>query len=127
MPAYGISLLLAWGLVVNRCVVNRRDVNRLRLILVLFLLAAAVCVSTIPRPDLPETAFNEADAPVNLAPPFLPRIQAVSPSVTPVAVLPVLPNHNQGFVVRGVVVQEPVTPKQRHPRSFQDLLCTFLI
>jgi hypothetical protein len=107
--------------------VNRRDVNRLRLIWVLFLLSAAVCVSTIPRPDLPETPFNEADAPVNLAPPVLPRIQAISPSVTPVAVLPVLPNHSQGFVVRGVVLDQPVTSKQRHPRSFQDLLCTFLI
>jgi hypothetical protein len=100
---------------------------RLRLTLVLFLLAAAVCVSVVPRPDLPETAFNEADTPVNLAPPVRPRIQIISPAVNPIAVLPALSNHCPGCFVSGVVIQAAVTLRQRHPRSFQDLLCTFLI
>ncbi|MGB0104151.1 MAG: hypothetical protein WBP51_08100 [Candidatus Sulfotelmatobacter sp.] len=100
---------------------------RFRLALVLFLLAAAVCVSVIPRPDLPETAFNEADTPVNLAPPVRPRIQVISPAINPIAVLPALSNRCPGCFVDGVVFQPAVTLRQRHPRSFQDLLCTFLI
>ncbi|MFY9683913.1 MAG: hypothetical protein WA416_08500 [Candidatus Sulfotelmatobacter sp.] len=81
----------------------------------------------MPRPDLPETAFNEADAPVNLAPPVRPRIQVISPTVNPIAVLPALSNQCPGCFVHGVVSQPAVTLRQRHPRSFQDLLCTFLI
>jgi hypothetical protein len=95
--------------------------------LVLVLLGAAVGVSTVPRPDLPETPFNEADAPVNLAPPVFPRIQAVSAAANPIAVLPAWPNHCSVCLVSAKVLEPAVTPKQRHPRSFQDLLCTFLI
>ena len=100
---------------------------RLRLTLVFFLLAAAVCVSVVPRPDLPETAFNEADAPVNLAPPVRPRIQIISPAVNPIAVLPAMSHQCLSCFVPGVAPQPALTLRQRHPRSFQDLLCTFLI
>jgi hypothetical protein len=102
------------------------DVKRLRLALVLFLTAAAVCASVVPRPDLPETAFNEADAPVNLAPPVLPRIQIILPAVNPLAILP-LRNHCADCTVRRLLLEPPVAPSQRHSRSLQDLLCTFLI
>jgi hypothetical protein len=76
---------------------------------------------------LPETPFNEADAPVNLAPPVFPRIQIISAAVNPIAILPALPNHGLVSFVSATVLEPVVTPKQRHPRSFQDLLCTFLI
>jgi hypothetical protein len=105
---------------------ERGDVKRLRLALVLFLTAAAVCASVVPRPDLPETAFNEADAPVNLAPPVLPRIQIILPAVNPLAILP-LRNHCADCTVRRLLLEPPVAPSQRHSRSLQDLLCTFLI
>jgi hypothetical protein len=95
--------------------------------LILFLTAAAICASVLPRPDLPETAFNEADAPVNLAPPVLPRIQIVLPAVNPIAILPPLRSHCTGCTVRRSLLEPVVTPRQRPSRSLQDLLCTLLI
>jgi hypothetical protein len=95
--------------------------------LVLVLLAAAVCVSAVPRPDLPETPFNEADAPVNLAPPVRPRIQVIPPAIDPIVVLPTLSIDCPGCVVSRLASEPIVTPKRRHPLSLQDLLCTFLI
>ena len=101
-------------------------VKPMRWMTVLLLLGAAVFVSTVPRMDLPETAFNEADAPVNLAPPVLPRIQIILPAVNPLAILP-LRNHCADCTVRRLLLEPPVAPSQRHSRSLQDLLCTFLI
>ena len=101
--------------------------RRLRSILALFLLGTAACVFALPRVDLPETAFNEADAPVNLAPPVRPGIRVIRPAVDPIAVLPTLPSHYATCVVRGMVLESAAVPRQRHQHSFQDLLCTFLI
>ena len=101
--------------------------KRLRLALILFLTAAAVCASVLPRPDLPETAFNEADAPVNLAPPVLPRIQIILPAVNPIAVLPPAGDHCAGCTVRRFLLEPAVAPRPRHSRSLRDLLCTLLI
>ncbi|HEX8813851.1 MAG TPA: hypothetical protein VF742_17825 [Terracidiphilus sp.] len=101
--------------------------KRLRAILVLFLLGASVCAFALPRVDLPETAFNEADAPVNLAPPVRPSIRVVPPAVDPIAVLPTLPVQCMNCVVGGLTLESAAVPRQRHQHSLQDLLCTFLI
>ena len=101
----------------------------LRSILVIFLLGTAVCAFALPRVDLPETAFNEADAPVNLAPPAQPgiRIAVAPPTVNPIAVLPTLPPHSATYVAGSVVLESTSAPKHRDHNSLQDLLCTFLI
>ncbi len=101
--------------------------QRLRWTLVLVLLAAAVCVSAVPRPDLPETPFNEADTPVNLAPPVGLRIQVIAPAIDPVVILPTLPIDCAGCIVTRLAPEPVIAPRRRHPLSLQDLLCTFLI
>ncbi|MGC2259175.1 MAG: hypothetical protein WA594_12785 [Candidatus Sulfotelmatobacter sp.] len=101
--------------------------KQLRALLVLFLLGASVCVSVIPRVDLPETKFNEADAPVNLAPPLQLRTQAVVPVLDSNVVLPALPLHAASFVVSTRTPDHATAPSQRHQRSLQSLLCTLLI
>jgi hypothetical protein len=98
-----------------------------RSILALFLLGASICSVVLPRVDLPETAFNEADAPINLAPPVRPSIQVVPPAVDPISVLPPLALHCARRVVSGLMFESATVPRQRHQHSFQDLLCTFLI
>lgn len=102
-------------------------VKRLRWITVLVLLGAAVFVSMVPRMDLPETAFNEADAPVNLAPAARPTIRLVPPAVDPIMISPSLLVYSSGRVPSGPAVESAAMPAQRHGHSFQDLLCTFLI
>jgi hypothetical protein len=102
-------------------------VRLLRSILVIFLLGTAVCAFALPRADVPETAFNEADAPVNLAPPSQPGIRVAPPSVNPIAVMPTLPLHCATCVAGSFVVESTSGPKHRDHHSLQDLLCTFLI
>jgi len=102
-------------------------VNRFRGLLILFLLGASVCASVIPRVDLPETKFNEADAPVNLAPPARLRMQAVVPVVDSNVVLPALPAYCAGRVVSARTPDHATVPSPRHRRSLQHLLCTLLI
>lgn len=94
--------------------------------LILLLLVAAVGVSAVPRADSPQTAFNEADAPVNLAPPCRPDVRLTPPAVDSVSVLPALPTSCARSSV-GSFIQPAVTPSRRHPRPLQNLLCTFLI
>ena len=101
-------------------------VKRLRWLLIPVLLGASVCVSVVPRVDLPETKFNEADAPVNLAPPVRLRTQVVVPAVDP-NVLPTLPLHSASCVVSTRTPDYAAASSPRHRRSLQDLLCTFLI
>ena len=100
--------------------------RRLRWISVL-LAIAAVLVSAVPRVDSPDTAFNEADAPVNLAPTARPNIQLVPPVVDPIAILPATPLHSAGRVVSRLVLELAAMPSQRHGHSLQEVLCTFLI
>ena len=76
--------------------------QRLRWMLVLFLLGAAVCCCAIPGVDLPETSFNEADLPVNLALPAQPRIPDLSPIAIPAAALPTLSLVSADGLVRQV-------------------------
>jgi hypothetical protein len=95
--------------------------------LVSFLLGASVCVSAVPRADLPETAFNETDAPINLAPPVRPRIQVIPLAVDSIVVSLTLPLYCVGCIVSNLVLKPAAIPRQCHPHSLQDLLCTFLI
>src|SRR5579863_5396425 len=102
-------------------------VKRLRWISVLFLLAAAVFVSVVPRADAPETTFNEADAPVNLAPPARLGSLVVLPSADPVTVTPAVSAICSPCAVSSIVLDRPPVPRQRHRHSLQSLLCTLLI
>jgi hypothetical protein len=102
-------------------------VGRFRWISVLLLAFAAVLVSTVPRVDSPETAFNETDAPVNLAPSARPTLQLVPPAVNPIAISPAPPLHRAGRLVTSLVLELAAIPSQRHGNSLQEVLCTFLI
>ncbi len=104
-----------------------RRVKRLHWALVLFLFGAVVCVSSVPRVDSPETSFNEADAPVNLAPPARPCVRLTPPAVEAIMVLPALQFHSAACVVSSLLSVSAVMPAQRHRHSVQDLLCTLLI
>jgi len=95
--------------------------------LVLLLLGAVICVSAVPQTDLPETSYNEVDTPVNQAPPVVPGVRFVRPTVAPV----ILPRQ-VCEALRGVSAQaherkSADTPVRPDPHSLQDLLCTLLI
>jgi hypothetical protein len=100
---------------------------RLRAILVFFLMGAAFFVSAVPREDLPETTFNEADAPVILAPAERPSIQLVAPPIDLVVSSSALPPLCADCLVSHF--ERPLEPvfSLRHRRSLQDLLCTLLV
>ena len=104
-----------------------KRVKHFRWILVLSLLGAVVCVSAVPRVDLPETAFNETDAPVNLAPPLRSGTPIMAPTLNPIVVSPAPVLHYSGRVVEGLLLAPASSPVQRHRVSLQYLLCTFLI
>ena len=93
----------------------------------LFLLTALVCVSAIPQTDLPETSYDEADAPLNQAPMVLLKI----PLVRPAGVSIVLPKKTvQAEWTQRVPADASLsTPASVRvdSHSLQDLLCTFLI
>jgi hypothetical protein len=93
--------------------------------LLLFLLSVVVCASAIPPTDLPETTYNEVDAPVNQAPPFVPGIKLVRPAVAPVMLPMELCPAGRDVLPRHPVATPAVAGQ--HPDSLQDLLCTFLI
>jgi len=93
---------------------------------VFFLLGAAIFASAAPRADSPETSFDEADAPIIVAPAERPRIQIVSPALdltTPSPVLSVSATDGLNAVSRQV---EPVS-RSLHRPCLQNLLCTLLI
>jgi hypothetical protein len=94
--------------------------------LVLFLATGVFGGFAVPPVDLPETSYNESDAPVNLAPP---PSQATLSSVRPVnnPLLPGLRFYREASVVSSLVLGAAAVPRQHHPHSLQDLLCTFLI
>ena len=95
--------------------------------LIVFLLAGVFGGSAVPPVDLPETAFNESDAPVNLAPPSQATVTFVRP-VSDALVMPGLRFYCAGCDLSSRMLGAAVVmPTQRHPHSLQDLLCTFLI
>jgi hypothetical protein len=96
-------------------------------VFVLVLLGAVISVSAIPQPDLPETSYNEVNTPVNQAPPVVPGLRFVRPTIAPV----ILPRQ-VCEALRGVSAQaherkSACVPVRRDSHSLQDLLCTFLI
>jgi hypothetical protein len=94
--------------------------------LIVFLLAGVFGGFAVPPVDLPETAFNESDTPVNLAPPSQAIVRFVRPASDPL-VMPGLRFYCAGCDLSSRVLGAVVMPTQRHPHSLQDLLCTFLI
>jgi hypothetical protein len=94
--------------------------------LVLLLFGTIVYASTVPPVDNPETAFNEIDAPVTLAPHSLIRIN-FRPSAWHSVTLPKVSLDCHGWVVNNSAHGLAAVPKQRCPGSLQKLLCTFLI
>src|ERR1700687_828890 len=98
------------------------DVKRLRTIVLLLLLGAAVGASAFPRVDRPDTAFKEADAPINLARPVGPSIRVAPPVVGPI-VLPTLQFHFVVGIDNSLFIKSAAVPRPRHQHVRQDLLC----
>ena len=102
-------------------------VKRRRRMLVVLLLAGVFRGSAVPPADLPETSFNESDAPLNLAPPSQVTIRLVRPVSDPL-VMPGLRFNCAGCDLSSRALGAAAMPvPQRHPHFLQDLLCTFLI
>ena len=92
---------------------------------VLLLLATAVTfVSVMPMADLPETAFNEIDTPVNQTTPVAPWVKFVPP----VEVRFILPR-SFGHTSDGIrtSVESISLATHWHLSPLRELLCTFLI
>jgi hypothetical protein len=95
-------------------------------LLVLLLLAGVFGGFAVLPADLPETAFDESDAPVSLAP-SLTLFSFVRPVIDPI-VMPGLRFSCPRCVVSSRVIKVAAMPPERHSHySLQDLLCTFLI
>ena len=95
--------------------------------LFLFLTASVLLVSVIPLSDIPETAYNETETPVNQGPPVLPGITYVRPQITSV-VLPQRVRESGRWVGSQSPKRHGAYPLHpRDPRSLQVLLCTFLL
>ena len=95
-------------------------------ILVLFLVTGVLGGFAVPPVDLPETGYNESDAPINLAPPSQATLSSIRPVNDPL-LMSDLRFHCVGCVVNSCLLGAAAMPGQRHPHSLQDLLCTFLI
>jgi hypothetical protein len=95
--------------------------------LFLFLTASVLLVSVVPLSDIPETAYNETETPVNQGPPVQPGTTFLRPSITSV----ILPKRvrEAGRCVGSQSLKRhgayPLYP--RDPRSLQVLLCTYLL
>jgi len=95
--------------------------------LVLFLLSAVVCVSAIPQTDLPETAYNEVDTPLNQAPPVVPGVRLVRPTISSVILPRQVWEAERGVRSQALEWKSAEKLVRRDPHTLQDLLCTFLI
>jgi len=94
---------------------------------ILLLLSAIICVSVIPPTDLPETAYDETDTPVNQAPPVALGIRFVRPAkvtiVVPRKIVQAIRNNHAPVGER-----MPVWfALQQDSHSLQDFLCALLI
>ncbi len=103
------------------------SVGRALWMVVLLLLGTVTCVSAIPQTDLPETCYNEVNTPVNQAPPVVPGIRFVRPSMATVVLPRQVWEARHGVGVQAPELKESYALLRRDPHSLQDLLCTFLI
>jgi hypothetical protein len=94
--------------------------------LALVLLAGVFGGCAVPPVDLPDTNFDETDAPVNLAPPSQATVRFLRPVSDPLEV-PGLRFYCAGCNLSRRALEAADTSRQRHPHSLQDLICTFLI
>jgi hypothetical protein len=94
--------------------------------LIFFLLGAAIFASAVPRIDAPETSFDEADAPIIVAPAERPSIQLVSPALDQVAHSSTVCAHIADTFCADSCQLVPVSGSLHRP-SLQNFLCTLLI
>jgi hypothetical protein len=94
--------------------------------LVLFLMTGVLGGFAVPPVDLPETSYDESDVPINLAPPSQATFSSVRPVGDPL-LMPGLPSCRAGCLASSLLLAVTAVPRQLHPHSLQDLLCTFLI
>jgi hypothetical protein len=99
-------------------------VTRFLFVLISCLLGITICVSALHRVDLPETAFNEADATLNVVLPVRHHVQERS-EVLAMLLIPLL--YRGRCVVERLAFRPAVTPDPRHQNQLQVFLCTFLI
>ena len=92
----------------------------------LFLVTGVLGGFAVPSVDLPETNYNESDAPINLALPSQATLSSMRPVSDPL-LMPGLRFYCAGCVVNTRLLGAAAMPGQRHPHSLQDFLCTFLI
>jgi hypothetical protein len=88
------------------------------------ILGIFVCLSSIiPRVDAPETAYDETDAPVNVATPLVARTNVVMPAAHIVAI-----SREQQVAWKSDTAMHIAMPKPvlRVSHSLLDLLCTLL-
>jgi hypothetical protein len=95
----------------------------LRWTIIIFGVCFVSLSSIVPRVDSPETAYNEADTPVNLTIPFVVRPTLVTPTVHSVVVPREQPVWREPVTATHVVTLELGI---RVSRSLLDLLCTLL-
>jgi hypothetical protein len=94
---------------------------------VLLLLGSVICVSAIPQTDLPETSYNEVDTPINQAPPVVPGVRFVRPTIAPVILSRQVCGALRGIPVQAHERKSTSAPVRSDSHSLQDLLCTLLI
>src|SRR5271154_7176025 len=79
--------------------------------------------SIVPRFDAPETAYNEADTPVNLTTPFVARTKLVMPAGHSV----MMPREQRVWREADTTTYRvSLKPARRLSHSLLDLLCTLL-
>ena len=88
--------------------------------------SVAMCLA-IPQTDLPETNYNEVDAPVNQAPPAFRGISFVRPPVKAIILSKHIAEVARRISPPSIEREYDVRLFPRDPHSLQDLLCSFLI
>ena len=95
--------------------------------LVFLLLGAVLCVVAVPQTDIPETPYDESDAPVNLALPVLPSVTFVRPPAAPVILPERVCETGRGVRYQSLERKSAYPLVRRGAHSVQNLFCTFLI
>lgn len=96
-------------------------------IIVLALMSAAVCVSSVPPIDLPETSYNEVDTPINQAPPVVSGPQLVRPVAETVILPKSMDTAEQKGKFHWPAGALSDLPVRHDSHSLQDLLCILLL